>query len=650
MTEHNTVTAANTAPADSSIDGSTGCRQRHFRRQAPVLIVASLAISAAMTSGCAATDSSDAARPDASVPVIAEETSPPRIASDPGRLPTIADNLQETDRPDAFLNSIILAAESGPPSPIGSYLAGRFAQSDSDWNAAANFFSRTLSVDPDNTQLRRQTFLLGLGAGRLDQAVDLAPSVGPADGEHEVAVALLVADDIRAGRPDDAIERLAGLGPRGLSRYLVPLLTAWAELGREDTDAALAALDGLADSEGFRPVYLLHRARLLEIAGQEEAAAAAFDSLIEEGVSVRTLSAVGGHLERTGRNEEAAALYDRALTDHPDGPIGEYARVRANASEPPRLIDSPARGAAEALFDLANALDQETASDMALLYVRIALHLAPGFDEAHLLTGEILADRGRHDEAIEEFRAIGGPLALVAGLREADSLVRAGREDEAIARLEEVAKARPGRPEPVIQLGDVHRRASRFLDAIQSYDQAIDRIGEENLERRHWPLLYSRGIAYERSKNWPKAEKDLLHALEFEPDQPFVLNYLGYTWADQGVNIDEALDMIERAVSLRPNDGFIVDSLGWVEYRLGNYDVAVGHLERAVELEPDDPVINDHLGDAYWQVGRFLEARFQWQRALDHADADDDADLIETIQAKLRDGLVETQASNNTAD
>ncbi|MGH6954092.1 MAG: tetratricopeptide repeat protein, partial [Alphaproteobacteria bacterium] len=160
----------------------------------------------------------------------------------------------------------------------------------------------------------------------------------------------------------------------------------------------------------------------------------------------------------------------------------------------------------------------------------------------------------------------------------------------------------------------------------------------------HWTLLYARGIALERSKQWPRAEADLLRALEFRPEQALVLNYLGYSWADRGENLERAREMIERAVALRPNDGYIVDSLGWVHYRMGQYDKAVIHLERALELKSGDAVITDHLGDAYWQAGRKTEARFQWRRALT---LDADQDLRRSIQLKLEHGLGATNRAAN---
>jgi len=170
---------------------------------------------------------------------------------------------------------------------------------------------------------------------------------------------------------------------------------------------------------------------------------------------------------------------------------------------------------------------------------------------------------------------------------------------------------------------------------VTAYDEAIGRAAAAGLPER-WALFYDRGVARERSGQWERAEADLLHALEMKPDQPLVLNYLGYSWIDRGENLERGLKMIEKAVELRPEDGYIVDSLGWAHYRMGDYAAAADYLEKATELVPEDPTINDHLGDAYWQTGRLVEARYQWRRALQFGPQESE---VKPIEAKLENGL-----------
>ena len=280
---------------------------------------------------------------------------------------------------------------------------------------------------------------------------------------------------------------------------------------------------------------------------------------------------------------------------------------------------------------------------VALVLGRMALHLKPDFPVMQILVADILESHGRLEKANQMYGDINpdSPFAWSARQSIAANLDELERTEEAIKQLNAMADAEPDLAEPLIKLGNIMSRRERFKEAVIAFDRAIERIGE--LTSKHWSLLYSRGIALERSKNWPRAEADFLKALEFKPEQPFVLNYLGYSWVDQGLHLDRAMDMIKRAVELRPSDGYIVDSLGWVLYRLGKYDEAVKEMERAVELRPEDPVINDHLGDTYWQVGRKLEARFQWRRALS---LDPEDDLRSVIETKIKKGLVKKDGSD----
>jgi Flp pilus assembly protein TadD len=291
---------------------------------------------------------------------------------------------------------------------------------------------------------------------------------------------------------------------------------------------------------------------------------------------------------------------------------------------------------ADALWGIAQALHQEQGGARAVLYARLALFLKPDLAEATLLIGDVYVDQQNFDAAIDTYAGIddASPISFAGKLRIASALHELDRKEQAFELLEGLVDAEPERIQALVQLGNLLRRDEDYARAEGAYSRAVERLGTP--EREDWTLFYARGIAYERTKQWPEAEADFLQALELEPEQPFVLNYLGYSWVDKGMNLDEARGMLDRAVALRPDDGFIVDSVGWVHYRLGEYPQAVETLERAVELEPGDPVINDHLGDAYWRVGRQREARYQWQRALS---LEPDEELIEAIEQKLKTGL-----------
>ncbi|MBI2978541.1 MAG: tetratricopeptide repeat protein, partial [Rhodospirillales bacterium] len=285
---------------------------------------------------------------------------------------------------------------------------------------------------------------------------------------------------------------------------------------------------------------------------------------------------------------------------------------------------------------------QQNARETAMVLGRLALYLKPKFPVMQILLGDILEADNRLEPALAVYKAIDAKstFSWSARLRAAAILDKLGRVDEAVKTLRTMAKEVPDDEGPLINLGDILRGHERFKEAAEAYDEAMKRIA--TIEPRHWTLFYARGISLERSDQWLRAEADFQKALEFKPDQPYVLNYLGYTWIERGKNLEQAQEMIRQAVKLRPNDGYIVDSLGWGYYKVGNFQKAVVELERAVELRPQDPIINDHLGDAYWQVGRQREAKFQWTRALS---LKPEADLLAKLQQKLKDGLVEETAA-----
>ena len=354
----------------------------------------------------------------------------------------------------------------------------------------------------------------------------------------------------------------------------------------------------------------------------------------------------GNFFERQGQPELVDEIYAKYYLANPDTTLlvtfgAEDGEGGESAAAVP-ILRSYKDGWAEVLFDLAGILSQERADEMALVHAHLALRLKPDLDLAHLLIGEIMEAQDRNEAAIEAYRRIdpAARLAWAARLRVADALGRMERTEEAVVELEFLAAERPDSFEPLYRIGNLLRMQERFGEAADAYDRAYQRVTKS--EQHHWSLFYFRGISLERDGQWQRAEADFLKALELQPEQPYVMNYLAYSWVEQKLHLDEAQEMLVRAVELRPNDGYIVDSLGWVYYRVGDYEDAVTYLERAVELRPQDPVINDHLGDAYWQVGREQEARFQWRRSLSFKP---EADQVPIIAAKIERGLT-TQPEN----
>ncbi len=524
-------------------------------------------------------------------------------------------------------------------SSSGDYLAGLVAARQRDLSSAAEFMNRALAQDPENSTLLRQTFLLVAADGRYAQAVRLARKVVELSPDDSVAKLMLVVDLVQHDQVAAAAELLDSLPDRGLGLLLVPVLGAWLKAGQGDVDGALVKIGPLKGSADLAMHYQLHVALLNDLAGRPVPAQTAYLAALEAASQPfpRLSWLAGNFFERQGDKAQAREIYGRYKAKEPSSSILDPAidRLSADTTPMPAVKDFKA-GMAEVLFSLASILSQQRAEEQALIQIHLALQLNPRFDLARVLMGEIVESQGRDDAAIAVYRRVdaNSSLGWIARLRIAEALERLERKDEAISELEGLAAERPGHFEPLFRVGNMLRAQERFAEAVSAYDRAFERLAAPDAP--HWTMHYYRGIALERSGQWERAEKDLLTALDLQPEQPYVMNYLAYSWVEQKTHLEDAQKLLVRAVELRPKDGYITDSLGWVYYRLGNYVDAVTYLERAVELRPQDPVINDHLGDAYWKVGRRQEARFQWRRALS---LEPEADLVPTIEAKIEDGL-----------
>ena len=540
----------------------------------------------------------------------------------------------------AVLVAVPSTAAPSLEAPSGAYLAGRHAQETRDYAAAATWFEDALQSDPASPELISRTFLMEASEGRFERARLLAQQELTLDSTDAVAELILLIDRIKAGDKAGALARAEALPGDGVHRYLGPLALGWTRMAVGDLAGADEALRRLDKFNGFAPLEYYQLGLLYDFAGQPDRAEENFKKTLEVTgqLNWRLTDAMANFYERHGRADEAEALYQRFIKDNAGSELAESVLTRKPAElAPPPLINSAEDGLAEALFDLASVVNQPESIDLALLYSRCALQVRPHLPLAQLLLSDVLSAQNKPEESLAILAEIppSSPYSWSARLRVAADLEMLDRTEEAIAQLKQMSAESPTRAGAEMQLGDLLRGKKRFAEAVEAYDEAIKRLGAAGMPER-WSLYYSRGIALERSGQWKPSEADLLHALELKPEQPLVLNYLGYSWIDRGENLQRGLKMIEKAVELRPEDGYIVDSLGWAHYRLGDYSSAVEYLEKAIELVPEDPTINDHLGDAYWQSGRPSEARFQWRRALQFGP---EADEVKPIEAKLDGGL-----------
>ncbi|MCP5081446.1 MAG: tetratricopeptide repeat protein [Alphaproteobacteria bacterium] len=546
-----------------------------------------------------------------------------------------------------LLTAPAVAQSSGSDSLSGAYLAGIHAGKARDTDAAATYISRALQRDPDDPELIARAFMLELGRGDLKKATRLARRVVANEKRHRVARLVLALQSFQTGKQVKAREHLEHASYTPIGQLTSALLIGWSWAAEGKMEMAIKALKQLDSTESFSVYKTFHSGLIADFLNQPKRAAAFFERTYDDaGTSLRVVQAYGNFLERQGKPDEALKVYEKFDASTSGHPLVDEALNRAKTGgKAPKFINSGLHGAAEALFSLSSALADQSGVDLALLYAQSALQIRPQFAVAQTLLGDIYEDTKRYQHAIDAYKKVPTTSSLRpnADIRIAINYDRIGNFEEAEKRLTAQIEADGKSFKPALNLGNLLRGHEKFAKAAEFYTAAIAKL--DKVETKHWTMFYFRGICYERSKQWPLAEADFKKALELRPEQPLVFNYLGYSWIEKGLNLKEALGMIERAVELRPNDGYIVDSLGWAHYKLRNYDLAAKHLERAVELKPQDPVINDHLGDAYWRVDRKLEARFQWQRARDNKP---EADVLEIVMKKLKGGLAPEPAAPET--
>jgi len=520
----------------------------------------------------------------------------------------------------------------------GAYLSARLAASEHDVADAAKFYLTSLDADPDNPDLLARAFLYTASAGDMNKAPELAAKVVVEEADNRVARTTLAVDAIKRKKYSEARDQLSKSAQGPFAILTIDLLNAWAAMGGKDLGTALSDLDALKTQGGTDSLVAFHRALMFDLAGHVPDASVAYqEALKASGNGPRIVEAYGRFLERNGRKEEAKQFYDKLASDTALQPIVDAGRKRlADGRTPDALVDSPQDGAAEAMFSIAASLTDDSSADVSVLYLRFARYLRPDFDLADILLADRLEAMEKFEEAIDVYHGIAksSPYRRVAMVQAAVDEARLEKNDKAIADLKEVVSSHPNDAEAWTALGDVYRGVEKYADAADSYDKAIAIRGSTATDS--WPLLYARAVSYEQSGRWTLAEADLKAALRLSPQEPQLLNYLGYSWVDKGENLTEALGMLEKARALRPFDGYIADSVGWAYYRLGRYKDAAKTLQSAILLVPGDPTINDHLGDAYWRVGRKLDATFQWNHALAFgAEGDEKA----KIEAKLKNGL-----------
>ncbi|MEN3386258.1 MAG: hypothetical protein V7608_6302 [Hyphomicrobiales bacterium] len=533
-------------------------------------------------------------------------------------------------------------------SPAGNYLAARHAGTERDAVSASAYYRAALRADSKNPVLLERAFLSVLVDGEIDEAVKLAERMVQFDKTHRVARLVLGVKALKQKQYQAARQQIAQSVRGPIADLTATLITAWTMQGTNEVKAAVDNIDRLTGPEWYAIFKDLHAGLILDLAGNKKEAGKRLERVYKlDGNALRAVEAYAHWASRNLGKDEALKIYetfDKVLPQHPLV-VEAMGEIKDGEKLDP-LVESPQAGAAEVLFGLGTSLGRQGGEDLALAYLQLAIYLAPDHPLALMSLADLYESIKKPALAIRIYQRVpaDSPLRRNADIQLATNLDSTDRTDEAKKILEKLITDRPADLEAITALGNIQRVRKDFADCADTYAKAVATL--KNPQKSNWLIFYFRGICNERSKQWQAAETDFKRALELFPDQPHVLNYLGYSWIDQGINLDDGMTMIRRAVEQRPDDGYIVDSLGWAYYRIKNYDEAMKQLERAVELKPEDPTINDHLGDAYWKVGRTLEAQFQWAHARDLKPEPDD---LKKIVEKIGTGLVDEAVPAETA-
>ncbi|WP_374570024.1 tetratricopeptide repeat protein [Phenylobacterium sp.] len=518
-------------------------------------------------------------------------------------------------------------------SGYGLFLAGQAALNDGRNAQAADYFEQAAQAgDLDGGVVAERAFAAALMAGDVEKAAALAPTGDDAsEGGRRLGLLTVAVEEMAEGKGKDARTLLDGDDIGFPHRSAAALLAPWAAAMAGDTSGSLVR-PNLKDDRLVEYIGELGQAYLFERARRYDEAETDFKALAEgERTTEMAVLAYGGFLERRGRRKDAVALYDTALTADPHRSSILAARERAAAGRTAPPAPTLREGAAQVMLAPAAAMLAAKQNQLGLAYLRLALRLDPRKAEAWVMVGDVMAGAGELEQARSAYEKVrpGSPEYVDARAKLAWAYQTSGDSESAIKVAREAAEG--GAADARLNLADLLRADERYGEAADILSGLIAEESEPD-----WRLLYARGVCYERVGRWPDAEADMQAALKLRPDEPELLNYLGYSWIDRGEHLKEALAMVEKAVAADPHNGAMIDSLGWAHYRLGDYAKAVDLLEEAIELEAGDPEINNHLGDAYWRVGRRDEARFQWKRVLT---LNPDDKIKADAEAKLASGL-----------
>ena len=521
---------------------------------------------------------------------------------------------------------------------FGGYLAGRHALSTKDFDAASTYLSRAIEDDLENPELLNGLISVQVSLGDIGAAKISSDNLDLLGVQTQLSNMVKIAIQLRNRDFDNAKQQIEN--EQGINPLLDKIVTGWAFADQGNFEDAETIFDEIGKGSSLAQFSQMQKASMLAAYGRYESALNTIENLEKNSnrMSIDARALKVQLLLKLDNKEEATEYFSKIFGD---GVNSDAANLRMQVEDHPNAYSieeslSLEAGIAYAFYAIADILKDDADPNTALLYVRLAQYLNENSQKAILLAADLLEQMGQYDLAVEEYAKISPSSSyfLSSELGRVGALRDGGKTEAALEVLYYLSREFSDIGIVHNSLGDFLRREERYSEAKIAYDRAVDIYRENN--NVSWVVLYARGITHERLQEWDKAESDFRNALTINPDQANVLNYLGYSLIDRGEKLDEAMTMIEKAVSLQPESGYIVDSLAWGLFKLGQYETAIPHMEKAAELMPVDPIVTDHLGDLYWAVGRQLEAKFQWRRALSF---DPELKDATRIREKLRIGL-----------
>ncbi len=554
--------------------------------------------------------------------------------------------------PQSFAEETPAAAADTKPFDVnsinsfsGAFLAARTADVDRDLDIATKLYRTALEFQPDNVDVKQRLMITLLMNGNFQEGVKVAEELKSDSSVERITTVTRAVEAIRKKEYRKAEKLLGYNGPNDLDRLLNGLLIGWAKAGSGNPKDAIASIQAMEGPEWFAIFKNYHEGAIALAAGDKATARSRFnDAVLDRNgggaapdTFLRAVTALARLEARDGNKQkalDAVSVGENFFNNY--APLGALRASIEKGQPQEQQVRDAAQGAAAVLFTIGAALNREGAEDIVSLYLQSARALDPDSADILVMLGGVAETLKKPEQAIELYKSVpeGSPMRRLSEMQLGLALASVGKVEEAKTHLKGLIDLDPKDIRSYVAYGSVLSDAKDYKEMARVYDQAVASIGLP--QKKDWSIFFQRGIAYERLKEWEKAEPNFTKALELNPDQPQVLNYLGYSWIDMNINLDKGLEMIRKAVELKPDDGYIIDSLGWAYFRMNRFDDAVVELERAAELMAGDPTINDHLGDAYWRVGRKLEAVFQWNQTLELKPEEAE---IPKIKAKIEKGL-----------